>query len=126
MSKMNAPKMEVVRFKEADVIVASGAKTMSWTGFGDGNASNNKITFGNGTEFEFGGSAAADVLQTIYDNTGANSTTSIWNEFRKNEPEKQYAALDGVVSNLVATDTSAGTWNYTYVYDAGNNRFNKQ
>ena len=33
MSKMRTPEMEVVRFKEADVIVASGYSSMSVSGF---------------------------------------------------------------------------------------------
>jgi len=38
--------MDVVRFKESDVIVASGAKTMTISNFGDGNNSNGRFTFG--------------------------------------------------------------------------------
>ena len=54
MSKMMAPSMEVVRFKEADVIVASGAgydnRSMNLSGFGDGVLNTGYIRF-NGDRF---------------------------------------------------------------------------
>jgi len=46
MSKMRVPKMDVVRFKESDVIVASGAKTMTISNFGDGINLNGIYKFG--------------------------------------------------------------------------------
>lgn len=50
MSKMRTPEMSVVRFKEADVIVASG--TVGLSNFNDGNASNNTFSF-NGQSYNF-------------------------------------------------------------------------
>ena len=46
MSKMRVPEMDVVRFKESDVIVASGAKTMTISNFGDRINLNGRFTFG--------------------------------------------------------------------------------
>lgn len=52
MSRMSAPTMEVVRFKEADVIVASGAtRTFSSGNFNDGVAGNATISLPNGYTF---------------------------------------------------------------------------
>ena len=46
MSKMVAPKMDVVRFQESDVIVASGVyKTFELTGLGDNVANNAAIGY---------------------------------------------------------------------------------
>ena len=51
MKKMSEPKMDVVRFNESDVIVASGGfdsalRTLSVTGVGDGEANNALFAFG--------------------------------------------------------------------------------
>ena len=47
MSRMMAPEMEVVRFQEADVIVASTDPTVYLGGFGNYSAANNYATLSN-------------------------------------------------------------------------------
>lgn len=47
MSKLSTPEVKVIRFNEADVIVASGGKTMYVENLGDFNPSNGIFTFGN-------------------------------------------------------------------------------
>ena len=53
--KMETPKMDVVRFQEADVIVASGyASPVMLTGFNDVTAKNGQVAFtNNGSSFVF-------------------------------------------------------------------------
>lgn len=45
MSTMKRPEMEVVRFKEADIIVASG-NIARLSGFGNGGTDNGSVSFG--------------------------------------------------------------------------------
>ena len=44
MSRLRTPEVEVIRFNEADVIVASGG-TLTMTNFGDSNSANNVTTY---------------------------------------------------------------------------------
>ena len=48
MTKMSTPEMDVIRFSESDVIVASGVvgKTLSISGVGDGDKGNAFLTIG--------------------------------------------------------------------------------
>ena len=48
MSTMKRPEMEVVRFKEADIIVASG-NIATLSGFNDNEARNGEVRYGNTT-----------------------------------------------------------------------------
>ena len=75
---MNTPKMDVVRFKEADVVVASGAAvptSMTATGWGDGTNGNLNITYGNAV---YGYSNRNDLVTALTNNgqTDTVHTTS--------------------------------------------------
>ena len=78
MSKMSAPRMDVIRFNESDVIVASngGRKTLSISGIGDGQGNNASFVFGGN-----GGSWSSE--QIVFDNSsfaaGINSYLGIEN-----------------------------------------------
>ena len=68
MSKMNTPKMDVVRFKEADVVVASGAavpQSMTVTGWKDGTKGNMIMNYGGQ---EFGYSNKSDLISLLTQN----------------------------------------------------------
>ena len=52
MSTMKRPEIEVVRFKEADVIVASG-NIARLSGFNEGGAGTGKVNYG-GTDYDYG------------------------------------------------------------------------
>lgn len=117
------PEMEVVRFRSEDVIAASGGLTngskMTFSNFGNGDITDNKITFDYRSPYQFGSnSTPADVISAI----GANSDTKIWSEKSQN-----YYYMTDVFNNLinVKNDTSTGTWNYTYEYDSSANHFTR-
>lgn len=52
MSRMAIPTMDVVRFKEEDVIVASGHMTAQFSGLGDSTSRNAFLEFLNGEKVE--------------------------------------------------------------------------
>lgn len=76
MSRMMAPKMDVIRFKEADVIVASGAKAtgVSISGFADGTAGNGSVTLGSNTysSGDFKNKWSSTIQPDLYNNFGFN------------------------------------------------------
>ena len=117
------PEMEVVRFSSEDVIVASGGLTngskMTFSNFGNGNITDNKITFDYRSPYQFtSNSTPADVVSAI----GADSDTKIWSEKSQN-----YYNMTTVFDHLINTnnDTSTGTWNYTFEYDSAKNHFTR-
>jgi len=125
MSKMNAPKMEVVRFKEADVIVASGATrtlqkndTLNFTGFGkDGNTNNNYVSLNSGTGIWVTPSNVDDVLNAL----GATGDEDI---ILNTTPSSLRNLFEKV-------DTTSTGWNdYTFEYNPdlneGKGGFRKQ
>ena len=73
MSKMTMPTIDVVRFEESDVIVASAAASryypMTLTGFGDGETGNEIVGY-NGHEYKNNDSLKYAVGEGFDDNTG--------------------------------------------------------
>ena len=112
MSEMKRPEMKVVRFKEADVIVASGSgapKTMSWTKFGDGNANNGVVKF-NETDYII---SSSDAITDLLSAMGVKRTAGI--EHRNGS----VYSIDNILGNETkGTGVSSKNWNTTYYYDA--------
>ena len=116
------PEMEVVRFSSEDVIAASGGLTngskMTFSNFGNGDITDNKITFDYRSDYQFtSNSTPADVVSAI----GANSETKIWSEY-----SGAYKNLNSTMGSLInKNDETNGTFNYTYVYDRSANHFTR-
>lgn len=116
------PELEVVRFRSEDVIAASGGLTngskMTFSNFGNGDITDNKITFDYRSSYQFTSSTTgADVVSAA----GADSNTKIWSEY-----SSRYYKMSSVIDSLISNnDTTDGTFNYTYVYDSANNRFTR-
>ena len=71
MSKMVRPEMSVVRFKEADVIVTSGAvpQSMTASGWGDGTNRNFSVNYG-GVDYDYHN---AETLMDLLTQNGQNN-----------------------------------------------------
>ena len=110
--KMETPKMDVVRFQEADVIVASSTPlfvTLSNLGnknFNDNKASG-KSTTGSSFELEFSdmqGGALAQLLNlesTFNNGTSSSSLKNLVDNTSKDNDDESYGAYNG---NYVWTD----------------------
>ena len=110
MSKMIRPEMSVVRFKEADVIVASTG-TMKASGWGDGIDGNLKITY-DGNDYTY--SNRNDLTTALTNN---NQTDTVHTSTGK----------DYTFNNLFGGDHNND--NYTsvingFTWDSENNRWN--
>lgn len=113
MSKMSKPEMDVVRFKENDIIVASGGGLPNFikiTGFNDTIADNGTVEY-NGVIYNK--STYSDLIDCLIDNTPFDENVnyqgmaqSITRLFRKN---------DGT--------TAAGFGDGTYTWDASLDAF---
>ena len=116
------PEMEVVRFRSEDVIAASGVLTngskMTFSNFGNGNFTDNKIDFDYRSPYQFTSSTTgADVVSAA----GADSDTRIWSEY-----SSKYYKISDVIDSLKSNnDNTSGAFNFTYVYDSANNRFTR-
>ena len=99
--KMEMPKMDVVRFQEADVIVASGdhRKMATIAGWGNGVDNDATLTFTNGqvTSYTF------EKLKTDYNNEMLGSL-----EFRNS------AGNTVTVGQLASDENSYSAWNGKY------------
>jgi len=108
MSKMIRPEMSVVRFNEADVIVASGL-TMTWTKFGDGVAQNGVVNF-NGTDYTISDKSA---ISNLFNDMGVKTTAGI-----QNSNGTVTSSANTVLKNeLTGNGVNSPLWNTTYVYD---------
>ena len=108
MSKMKKPEMSVVRFKESDVIVASGtgAKTVSFTKLGNKTAGDGIATY-NGVDYVMSGSAV-DFLTAV----GATTNAGINNGTKTISVNHLFSVESS------GTGVSSKNWNGTYTYDA--------
>lgn len=114
MSKIIKPEMSVVRFKEADVIVASGTavpQTMSASGWGDGINRNFSVNYG-GVDYDYtGATTLIDLLtqngQTQNVHTTSGSDTTLGNIYRKDYKDDD------------STQSLGG-----FTWDSANNRWN--
>ncbi|PWJ71182.1 hypothetical protein B0O40_1047 [Ruminococcaceae bacterium R-25] len=99
--KMETPKMDVVRFQEADVIVASGDhnKMATLFGWGDTIQGNAKLTFSNGKTSEYDWES----LQNQKDD-----------EMLGNLSFKNQAGSTATLNQLASDENSYGAWNGLY------------
>ena len=107
MKAMRTPKMDVVRFTESDVIVASGGalSTVTISGLGNGNLGDNYLSYGS-TELDL--------------TDASNHHLSFGNGFNNNGTIK---TLDILNSEAGSTDTANSDWNHTYNWDADSSLF---
>ena len=112
MNKMRTPKMDVIRFKENDVIVASGtaANTMTWSNFGDGIAQNGIVSY-NGQSFTIRSAGDNASLYDALSSIGVKRSTEIDN---KETTQIMYFILASEVKN---TGVESTAWNGTYAWN---------
>jgi len=124
MSKMNAPKMEVVRFKEADVIVASGAKTLTLENFGNGVLGDGSLNFGNYThtsnDVRYWNNT--DLKDHMYDYFGYDFNADRDSKFFNGTHGFKAIASDAYGNS----DTSSNSLNGTWEWDSSEKVFTKQ
>lgn len=107
MSKMTRPTMEVIRFKESDIVVASGAG-FSNSKFGNGVAGDGVVTY-NGTPYAM---SSYDAVSSFL---GVLAGDGIRNAGISNGSTTQ--SLRGVLEVEASRGAGAG-WNGSYVYDS--------
>ena len=112
MSKMRVPKMDVVRFKENDVIVASGGlpNFMKITGFNDSTPGNGTIKY-NGVTYNK--SNYLDLINLLTDQPDYDSYV-------------KYQGMSETIFKLFKRSdgtSAAGYVDGTYVWDASANAF---
>lgn len=117
MSMMRTPEMDVIRFKEADVIVASGGatKSISFSNFNDDIANNSTISF-NGKSYlistlgmDMGG------MDTFREDFNAYFGTNYTNQ------EMNYVTFNGVTLASIYVNNEKGdkvAYNGTFTYTA--------
>ena len=106
MSKMKAPKMDVVRFNESDVIVASSGITISK--YADATANNGVIKFG-----EFGEYTYTSQQATTYP-TSNEFYHNLWDEFGMNPgtmPNVEYGEASYSIDSLTSQEYRYGNQN---------------
>ena len=125
MSKMVRPEMSVVRFKEADVIVASGAVTaMQWTGFGDGVKANGVITY-KGTGYTIDSIANVNNVITAMGDMGVTEGTKVTTQTTVSDPSSLQYTLRWVLEKEVNEGVSPA-WGGDFAYNATGNYFYKK
>ena len=80
MKTMRAPKMDVVRFTESDVIVASGNEIVNLSNLGDGKYANNTVS-GDGFNLTFDGiqhGSYAHIINTGSTFNNGSSAKTLW------------------------------------------------
>ena len=112
MSKMRVPKMDVVRFKESDVIVASGGlpNFIKVTGFNDNISGNGTVEY-NGVIYNK--SNYTDLIDFLADQTDYDSYV-------------KYQDMSQTINKLFRKSDGTNAGGYvdgTYVWDASANAF---
>ena len=113
MSKMRKPEMDVIRFKEADVIVASGAtaNTLKWSGFGDGITGNGVVEYG-GRSYTMDSESSYNSLLEALSAIGVTGDTHVeWQDGTSNR------TLSFILQKEYGSGVSSDTWNETYYFD---------
>ena len=106
--KMETPKMDVVRFQEADVIVASSIDSVTISGLGNNNTTDNYLSYG---------TTSLD-LQDAY-----NHHVQFGSGFVNNGTPKTLADLVNEANGSNPIDSVNSDWNHTYNWNASNGMF---
>lgn len=121
MSKMRTPEMEVVRFTQSDVIVASGG-SMGASGFNDGERTNSILNIGGQSftlsTFKSGGGGLGPFVDFINSTYGTSFTT--------NNAGTNILFYDGAEKTLDYVYEKDSLADGTYKWNATNQRFEKQ
>lgn len=115
MSYMRLPEMEVVRFKESDVVVASGTAVLSmkWSYFGDSIKGNGVVNY-NGNDYVMSSQDNLDALLNAMSNIGVNGGTEI-----RTSPNAEYHTLNGVLQKEFKSGVGSPDWNGTFTLTNG-------
>ena len=125
MSKMVRPEMSVVRFKEADVIVASGAVTaMQWANFGDNVKANGVITY-KGSDYTIDSIANVNNVITAMGDMGVNEGTKVTTQTTVSDPSSLQYTLRWVLEKEVNEGVSPA-WAGDFAYNTTGNYFYKK
>jgi len=119
--KMAKPEMAVVRFKENDIIVASG-DALSLSKFGDGQVKNGVVTYQN-QAFTIADSSAINSVLTALNGAGHSGSTLLYN----NNDDVTFDYLFKVEANTdgrFPTGVKSKNWNGDYLFIDG--KFRKQ
>ena len=124
MSKWSSPEMNVVRFNEKDVIVASGvAKTITLQNFGNGVAGDGLLHFGNYTH------TSNDVQMWNRTNLKDNMKEYFGYDFDANKYGNYFdgRGFGAIASDVVDNrDTSPANLNGTWEWDSSTSTFTKR
>ena len=118
MSKMRMPEMDVVRFQESDVIVASGMpQKITFTNFNDGAAGNGTVSYGGKTYGWKTSEGQSNILDSILYGSGAmvetaKGTSSNFDTLVSYEGSSGWGSEDGVANGDYVWD---GSYAYTRV-----------
>lgn len=117
MTQMNLPEMDVVRFKEADVLAASPI-SMNWSKFGDGTKANGEVKYNGDTYYITSNSNVSTFINALSD-IGANGNTSI-------SVDGSYYGhtVSSILNKEVNDGLQSSDWNGTFIYENG--RFTKK
>ncbi len=120
MRKMKAPEMDIIRFNESDVIVASGSepviRTITLSGMDDNGKGNGRYSFDDGRIFTTASSDRTALGNALVDYFGASSTNP---NFVALEKSNFYSVTELNNYDQQGMDRG-GTSNGTYIW-AGNN-----
>ena len=100
MSRMATPTMDVLRFKEGDVIVASGYMTAQLSNLGNGSSCDAFLEFLNGDKVDYGYNQLAKMVDEGFDVSFNNGTdtrslsTMVGND--KNDDGVTDASFNGI------------------------------
>ena len=118
MSKMVTPEMSVIRFKEADVIVASGAvpKTMTMATFGNTFAGDGTVTY-NGTTYTINSQSSINSLFAAMAPLGVTpDTQAVYNKKGDSTNLGHLYEVEANIDGTHPTGSATSSWNATFVY----------